>query len=187
MKQLRSSFYEPRYLFDDEATARAHNAEGYFKTGDIAKRQGSHYFIIGRASLDIIKSGGYKTSALDIEREILGLPYISEVMVVGVSDEEFGQRVGAVISLRQDRIPSLEHGQLTLQKLRTDLRGRLVGYKMPTLLRVVEGDLPKTASGKVLKKILGPKYFPKGYEVDYNVQVWRGGKARVTPEVMAKL
>lgn len=106
---------------------------------------------------------------------------------MGVSDEEFGQRVGAVISLRQDRIPSLEHGQLTLQKLRTDLRGRLVGYKMPTLLRVVEGDLPKTASGKVLKKILGPKYFPKGYEVDYNVQVWRGGKARVTPEVMAKL
>jgi len=47
----------------------------------------------------VIKSGGYKLSALDIEREILGLDYVSEVMVVGVEDEEFGQRVAAAVVL----------------------------------------------------------------------------------------
>lgn len=50
----------------------------------------------------VIKSGGYKISALDIEREILGLDYVSEVMVVGVEDEEFGQRVAAAIVLQPD-------------------------------------------------------------------------------------
>ena len=98
-------------------------------------------------------------------------------MVVGVADLEFGQRVGAVISLRQgldhDRIADLlVDGCLSLERLRMDLRGKLASYKMPTLLRIVDGELPKTASGKVLKKILGPKYFPKGYEADPEVQVW---------------
>lgn len=50
----------------------------------------------------VIKSGGYKLSALDIEREILGLDYVSEVMIVGVDDEEFGQRVAAAIVLKPD-------------------------------------------------------------------------------------
>ena len=61
-------------------------------------------FITGRASVDILKSGGYKISALDIERELLSLPYIAEAMVVGVPDDEFGQRVAAVITLRNDEI-----------------------------------------------------------------------------------
>ncbi len=52
----------------------------------------------------VIKSGGYKLSALDIEREILGLDYVSEVMVVGVDDEEFGQRVAAAIVLKPEVI-----------------------------------------------------------------------------------
>ena len=54
----------------------------------------------------VIKSGGYKLSALDIEREILGLDYASEVMVVGVEDEEFGQRVAAAIVLKPEVRPS---------------------------------------------------------------------------------
>lgn len=90
-----------KYLDDPWATARAHDKEGYFRTGDIARREGKYYYIIGRASLDIIKSGGYKISALDTERELLGLPYIAEAMVVGVADEEFGQRVAALISLHE--------------------------------------------------------------------------------------
>lgn len=89
-------------------------------------------------------------------------------------------------------------GRLSLERVRRDLRGKLAGYKMPTLLRVVRGELPKTASGKVLKKILGPRYFPEGYEGDSEVQVWKGkgegkGEGR-SPErsgeevtVMAKL
>lgn len=182
-----------RYLFDPTATANAHDTDGYFKTGDIATRHGRHYFIIGRASLDIIKCGGYKISALDVERELLGLPYVSEAMVVGVADVEFGQRVAAVVSLRLGHSPDPARtdgpvaaddaagGRLSLRRVRIDLRGRLAGYKMPTLLRVVCGELPKTASGKVLKKILGPRYFPAGYEGDSEVQVWRHlGDAKAT-------
>lgn len=160
-----------RYLFDEKATADAHDAEGYFKTGDIARREGKYYFILGRASIDIIKSGGYKISALDIEREILGLDYASEVMVVGVEDEEFGQRVAATISLKQDQ--NTTRKSLTIAELRDDLRSRMAGYKMPTILRVVQGELPKSGTGKVQKKILGPQFFPPNYRELPEVQVWR--------------
>lgn len=167
-----------RYLFDEKATADAHDAEGYFKTGDIARREGKYYFILGRASIDIIKSGGYKISALDIEREILGLDYVSEVMVVGVEDEEFGQRVAATVSLKQDQKTTRK--SLTIAELREDLRSKMAGYKMPTVLRVVQGELPKSGTGKVQKKILGPQFFPPNYRQLPEVQVWsRENKARL--------
>ena len=178
-----------RYVFDVEATVNAHDEEGYFKTGDIARREGDNYFIMGRASVDIIKSGGYKISALDIERECLGLPYVEEVMCVGVEDDEFGQRVAAAVKLREDQdiysCQSNQEGrQLTINDLRRDLRGRLAGYKLPTLLRVLQDELPKTASGKVQKKLLGPQLFPcPGWESVKEIQAWRNPKL----EAMAKL
>ncbi|KAL6231199.1 hypothetical protein BDW75DRAFT_248070 [Aspergillus navahoensis] len=156
-----------KYLHDPDATAKAHDKDGYFKTGDIASCTGESFFIQGRASLDIIKSGGYKISALDIEREILGLDYVSEVMVVGVEDEELGQRVAAVVTLKED---SKARG-LSIEKLREDLRGVLAGYKMPTVLRVVEGEIPKGTTGKVQKKVLGPRYFPDGWRGLRDVQI----------------
>lgn len=103
-------------MYNPTATAAAFTPDGFYKTGDIARREGDYFFILGRASIDskhtltplliiklivpVIKSGGYKISALDIEREILDLPYIGEVMVVGVEDEEYGQKVAAAITLR---------------------------------------------------------------------------------------
>lgn len=161
-----------KYIFDPAATAAAHDGEGYYRTGDIARREGGYYWILGRASVDIIKSGGYKISALDIEREVMAVPYVAEVMVVGVPDEEFGQRVGAVVCLKGVRDMELPLKRLTIQRLRQDLRARLAGYKMPTLLRVVEGELPKSATGKVQKKVLGPQYFPEDYRSLPEVQVW---------------
>lgn len=159
-----------RYLHDEKATAEAHDKDGYFRSGDIARKEGPYYFILGRASIDIIKSGGYKISALDIEREILGLDYVAEVMVVGVEDEEFGQRVAATISLKADQ--NTTRKSLTLASLRDDLRSKLTGYKIPTVLRVIEGELPKSGTGKVQKKILGPKFFPQNYRELPEVQAW---------------
>lgn len=157
-----------KYVFDSEATSSAHDENGYFKTGDIARREGKYYFILGRASVDILKSGGYKISALDVEREILGLEYIAEVMVVGVEDEEFGQRVAAAVVLKPWASPSLK-----LETLRRDLRETLAGYKMPTMLRVVD-EIPKSPTGKVVKKVLGPELFPpQGHQ---DVQVWKARK-----------
>lgn len=106
-------------------------------------------------------------------------------MVVGVPDEEFGQRVGAVLVLREEQgVYKAGPGDsssgardtrrdFTIYDLRKDLRDKLAGYKMPTLLRVVEGELPKSATGKVVKKVLGPQYFPADYTKDRQVQVWR--------------
>lgn len=172
-----------KYLHDPEATANAHDPDGYFKSGDVARREGKYYFIVGRASVDIIKSGGYKISALDIERELLALPYIGEAMVVGVPDDEFGQRVGAVVSLRNDEVAqefykqhNRSSSQLLLDDLRADVRTRLAGYKCPTLLRIIEGELPKSGTGKVVKKTLGPHYFPADYAQDKDVQVWSSRK-----------
>lgn len=172
-----------KYLHDPEATANAHDADGYFKSGDVARRQGKYYFIVGRASVDIIKSGGYKISALDIEREILALPYIAEVMIVGVPDDEYGQRVGAVLSLRDDPVAQEFYKEnkrnphkLHLDDLRADVRSRLAGYKMPTLLRIIDSELPKSGTGKVVKKTLGPHYFPTDYTKDKDVQVWHNSR-----------
>lgn len=161
-----------KYIFDPAATAAAHDERGYYKTGDIARREGAYYYILGRASVDIIKSGGYKISALDIEREIMALPYVAEVMVVGVPDDEFGQRVACTVSLKGAADTDAPLHQLSIQRLREDLRARLAGYKMPTLLRVVEGELPKSGTGKVIKKVLGPQFFPEDFRMLPEVHVW---------------
>jgi malonyl-CoA/methylmalonyl-CoA synthetase len=168
-----------RYLADSEATLNAHDDEGWYRTGDIARQENGYYFIVGRASVDIIKSGGYKISAIDIERECLSLPYVSEAAVVGIEDEEYGQRVGAIIFA-----PSTL--DLTLAKLRLDLRGKLAGYKLPTILRLEREELPKTATGKVQKNVLGPKLIPSpGYLQMSEVQVWK--KSANTGIVPARL
>ncbi|KAJ6115610.1 hypothetical protein N7523_006027 [Penicillium sp. IBT 18751x] len=167
---VKTPYMFSKYLYDEKATAEAHDKDGYFKSGDIARREGPYYFILGRASIDIIKSGGYKISALDIEREILGLDYVSEVMVVGVEDEEFGQRVAATVSLKMDQ--GMTRKSLSLADLRNYLREKLSSYKIPTILRVIKGELPKSGTGKVQKKILGPKYFPSNYRELPDVQVW---------------
>ncbi|KAL6925377.1 hypothetical protein FSST1_002651 [Fusarium sambucinum] len=170
-----------KYLMEPETTKNAHDVDGWYKTGDIARREGNFYFIVGRASVDIIKSGGYKISALDIERACLALPYFNDAMVVGVEDEEFGQRVGAVLAVK-----NVNASDVTLEQLRSDLRGQLAEYKLPTVLRIVEGELPKGATGKAQKKILGLELIPSpGYEKIPQLQVWK--KSRTGGPVQARL
>lgn len=136
---------------------------------------------MGRASVDIIKSGGYKISSLEIEREILELPYVSEATVVGVEDEEFGQRVAAAVLLDPRQAKSQLPGAcLTIDQLRADLKKKLPGYKLPTLLRVVASELPKGPTGKIQKKVLGPKLFPvPGWTKIPGVQVSGGNGKRM--------
>ncbi|ETI27264.1 hypothetical protein G647_09947 [Cladophialophora carrionii CBS 160.54] len=165
---VRSPYMFSKYLFDVEATRKAHDGDGFFKTGDILRREGNYYFVVGRESVDIIKSGGYKISAIDVEKACQKLPYVDEVAVVGVDDEEFGQRVGAIVGLKS----SAEAKDLTIQRLRTDLRNGLAAYKLPTILRVVQGELPKGGTGKVQKKMLGPAMFPADWRSRKEVQYW---------------
>ncbi|KAF9883843.1 hypothetical protein FE257_002734 [Aspergillus nanangensis] len=138
-----------------EATAKEFTTDGWFKTGDVARRDASGaYFIQGRASVDLIKSGGYKISALEVERKMLGLDAIQEVAVVGLADEEWGQRVAAVVKQRAGT------GSLELQALRAQLKQEMAPYKIPTVLKIVDG-IERNAMGKVNKKTIVQKYWPE--------------------------
>ncbi|PYI11830.1 acetyl-CoA synthetase-like protein [Aspergillus sclerotiicarbonarius CBS 121057] len=138
-----------------EATSKEFSADGWFKTGDVARRDSNGaYYIQGRASVDLIKSGGYKISALEVERKMLALDAIQEVAVVGLADEEWGQRVAAVVKQRAGTEP------LELASLRTELKQEMAPYKIPTVLKLVEA-IERNAMGKVNKKTLVQKYWPE--------------------------
>jgi malonyl-CoA/methylmalonyl-CoA synthetase len=116
--------------------------------------------------VDILKSGGYNISAIEIERAIMELEYIREAAVVVVGDEEYGQRVGAVLVAK-----AMGDANLSLERLRHDLKQKLAKYKIPTLLRLVDKELPKGPTSKVQKKVLCERFFPTlGWENDQNVE-----------------
>lgn len=140
--QVRGPNVFLEYWRKPEAT-RAAFQEGWFCTGDIAVVENGRYRILGRASVDIIKTGGYKVSALEIEEVLREHPSIAECAVVGVADAEWGERVCAAIVLR-------EQSALSLAELREWARSRLAVYKLPTRLLVL-ADLPRNAMGKIIK------------------------------------
>lgn len=117
--------------------------DGWFCTGDVAVVEDGYWRIMGRQSIDIIKTGGYKVSALEIEEVLRGHPAIAEVAVVGLEDPEWGERVAAAV------IPRPGEG-LTLKQLRAWGKERLAAYKVPSLLHLLD-ELPRNAMGKVTK------------------------------------
>jgi malonyl-CoA/methylmalonyl-CoA synthetase len=126
-----------------EATAEAFR-DGWFRTGDVAVVDDDGYYrILGRRSVDIIKTGGYKVSALEIEEVLRTHPQIGECAVVGVLDEQWGERVCAAVE-------TPEGSGLTLQALQEWAREHLAPYKLPRDLRRVDA-LPRNAMGKVMK------------------------------------
>ncbi|XP_029058180.1 acyl-CoA synthetase family member 3, mitochondrial isoform X4 [Monodon monoceros] len=98
------------YWDKPEETKTAFTSDGWFKTGDTAVFKDGNYWIRGRTSVDIIKSGGYKVSALEVERLLLAHPSITDVAVIGVPDVTWGQRVTAVVTLQEGH--SLSHREL---------------------------------------------------------------------------
>jgi len=117
--------------------------DDWFRTGDVAVRESSYYRIMGRQSVDIIKSGGYKLSALEIEAACLSHPSICEAAVVGIPDDTWGQVVGLAAVLGDGE-------ELSLVSLRDWCQDRISNYRIPSRLVVVE-KLPRNAMGKVTK------------------------------------
>ena len=132
-----------------EATQTAFR-DGWFRTGDVAVVEDGAYRILGRSSVDIIKTGGYKVSALEIEEVLREHPSIQECSVVALPDPEWGERIAVAV------VPG--SGQpLTLAELRPWAADRLAPYKLPTRLLIV-ADLPRNAMGKVVKPDLVPMF-----------------------------
>jgi malonyl-CoA/methylmalonyl-CoA synthetase len=130
------------YWGKPDATAAAFRG-GWFRTGDIAVVENGSYRILGRQNIDIIKTGGYKVSALEIEEVLRTHPAVKECAVVGVADDEWGQRVSACVVLAAGV-------SLDLDELRSWARDHLASYKIPRTLRIVD-ELPRNAMGKVHK------------------------------------
>lgn len=125
-----------------EAT-RAAFREDWFRTGDTAVLEQGAFRILGRSSVDIIKTGGFKVSALEIEEELRTHPAIAECAVVAVADPDWGERICVAVELAPD-------AALELAELRSWAGARLAPYKVPRDLRCV-ALLPRNAMGKVLK------------------------------------
>jgi len=150
------------YWRKPEKTAEEFDEQGFFKTGDVvavsrmkpaddaaASAAPFLYRLLGRASVDVLKSGGYKLSALDVERTLLEHPDIDAAAVLGLPDEQFGQKVAAVIQLR----PGCDTCATSADALQQWARARMASYAIPRAWRVVK-QMPRNAMGKTNKKEL---------------------------------
>ncbi|MBK8307597.1 MAG: acyl-CoA synthetase [Gammaproteobacteria bacterium] len=140
--QVRGPGVFAEYWDNPQASAQAF-VDGWFRTGDVAVREQGYYRIMGRQSVDIIKSAGYKLSALEIENVLLAHPKIAECAVFGLEDPTWGEVVAVAAVLRVN-------ATLELEELQRWCAERLSAYKQPRRLRTL-GALPRNAMGKVLK------------------------------------
>ncbi len=138
------------YLNRPEATDTAMR-EGWFVTGDMATRRPDGYIrLIGRQATDLIKSGGYKIGAGEIEASLREHPGVQDVAVTGETDEDLGERVVAWVVLNEG---SPDRSAPSEQELIDHVAGRLAPHKRPRLVRFLD-DLPRNELGKVQKQRL---------------------------------
>jgi len=139
------------YDRDPLATHAAFDS-GYFKSGDTAQWTADGFVeILGRSSVDIIKSGGYKLSAIGLEERLRPHPWVQDVAVVGIPDETWGERAVAVVVPSLAGRTALEHGaDAASEQLRDWLKQRVAGYQVPKSI-VWRDELPRNAMGKVQK------------------------------------
>ncbi|NIJ81371.1 AMP-binding protein [Xanthomonas cannabis] len=139
---LRGPNLSPGYWRDPQATAEMRDAQGWFRTGDIVKRDADGFFFVVDRKKDMFISGGENVYPAEIEAVLADHPQIRECAVVGMADPQWGE-VGylAIVPAAED--PDLE-------QIRSYLIERLAKYKVPKHLRVVEA-LPRTATGKLQK------------------------------------
>lgn len=154
--QVKGDSIFREYFNRPEATAKDLSSDGWFKTGDIASFcvKDGIFKLLGRSNVDIIKTGGYKVSALEIETHLLAHPNILECAVLGVEDKEgvWGQQVVAVIVLRDPMV------HLNLDSLRTWAKGKMAEYAVPKVLKLVP-VIPRNVMGKINKKNLVKELF----------------------------
>lgn len=129
--------------------------DGWFKTGDVAAYDKGIFKILGRTSVDIIKTGGHKVSALDIETHLLEHPQIADVCVVGVPDPSWGQTVAALIAMKGS---TDEANAVTQEQLSTWCKDRIATYQIPTKIKITN-EIPRNAMGKVNKKEVVRDFF----------------------------
>ena len=139
------------YYQRPDATKKSFDKDGWFATGDIVKyhKESDNYQILGRASVDIIKSGGFKISALEIESILTLHPDVMECCVIGLEDDKYGQIVTAIIKFpTNDSIKGRDY----LDKLENYAKIKLASEKIPKAWFLVD-EFDRNPMGKIDKKV----------------------------------
>jgi long-chain acyl-CoA synthetase len=132
------------YWRQPEATAAAIDADGWFRSGDMARVDEDGYFFIVDRKKEMIIRGGYNVYPREIEEVLYEHPAVREAAVVGLPDPELGQEVGAAIALN-------EGSDATTDEIRDWVKGQVAAYKYPRKIWFVD-ELPKGPTGKILKR-----------------------------------
>ncbi len=143
---LRGPKVTAGYWRDADKTAASFHAGGWFRTGDVGYLDDDGFLFLTDRKKDMIISGGENIASSEVERVLDQLPQVLEAAAVGLPDAQWGERVAAVVVLRQD-------ATLTLEQVQAFCRGKLGGFKLPRQL-VLRESLPRLPSGKVLKRVL---------------------------------
>ncbi|GAA5057878.1 acyl-CoA synthetase [Streptomyces similanensis] len=146
--QVRGPNLFTEYLNRPDATAAAFTADGFFRTGDMAVREADGYVrIVGRKATDLIKSGGYKIGAGEIENALLEHPAVREAAVTGEPDADLGERIVAWI------VPADPYAPPGERELSDHVARRLAPHKRPRVVRLLDA-LPRNEMGKIMKRAL---------------------------------
>ncbi|GAA4901853.1 acyl-CoA synthetase (AMP-forming)/AMP-acid ligase II [Actinomycetospora succinea] len=128
-----------------DATAEA-LVDGWFHTGDVAVRDADGYLTIVDRTKDMVITGGENVYPAEVERVLSEHPGVVDVAVIGVPDEQWGERVTAIVV-----------GSVSAEDVVAHCRGRLAGYKCPRAVELVE-EIPRNATGKILKRDLRARF-----------------------------
>ncbi len=131
-----------------EATAEAIDPDGWFYSGDIARiDKDGCYYIVDRKK-ELIIRGGYNVYPREIEEVLYEHPAVREAAVIGIPHDELGEEVGAAVALKPE-------SKVTASELRDYVKANVAAYKYPRHVWFVD-ELPKTATGKILKRAIQP-------------------------------
>ena len=123
--------------------------DSWFRTGDLAKRdEDGYYFIVDRAK-DMIIRGGYNVYPREVEEVLYEHPAVAEAAVVGVPDAEYGEEIGAAITLKAG-------ASATAEEIQEFVKERIAAYKYPRIVWFLDEGLPKGPTGKILKREISP-------------------------------
>lgn len=136
-----------RGYFDDEAATAAAFTDGWFHTGDLGRLDADGFLYVVDRLKDVVIRGGENVYAAEVEAAIHEHPDVLEVAVVGVPHDRLGEEVGAVVRRRAG-------GSVTPDEIRDHVAARLAAFKVPTHVWISDHELPKNATGKVLKREL---------------------------------
>ncbi|KAJ5834116.1 NRPS-like protein biosynthetic cluster [Penicillium robsamsonii] len=156
------------YLDNPKSTCNAFDDEGFFRTGDIVRYNGSVY------EIEVIPTFGGRVSAPKISKALLDLPEVAEGHIFAVPDPKYVNHIAALVRLQAGAIDSQERGTLSLAALRRDLAHSLTEHELPTLLRLVGvgEEVPHGVSGKLMYQKARERFFPPESVSLPEVEAW---------------